>query len=125
MNASIASLDNLKLRQPEVTLSPIPDTPDSEVPAGQNQLQITVSADSWVEISDANGQSLEMDLLRAGSTKTYQGEPPFKFVFGRASAVKLSMDGEAVDLAPFTKADVVQMSWPQLLQAESENPDQN
>lgn len=126
VNASIASLDNLKRKQPDIILSTIPDTPDNEIPAtGESQLQVSVSADSWVEITDANGLSLEMDLLRAGSAKTYQGMPPFKLVFGRASAVKLSMDGESVDLAPFTKADVVQMAWPPMLQAESESPDLN
>ncbi len=125
VNASIASLDHLKLRQPDVVLSTIPDVPHTLLSATQSKLQVSVSADSWVEISDANGNDLEMDLLRAGSTKNYQGTPPFKLVFGRASAVKLSMNGEPVDLAPFTKADVVQMAWPPLLQAVTEEPDQN
>lgn len=125
VNASIASLDHLNPRQPEVRLSSIPDAPGSDLSTGQSELQVSVSADSWVEISDATGHDLEMDLLRAGSTKSYQGTAPFKLVFGRASAVKLSMDGKPVDLAPFTKADVVQMVWPPLLQAATEEPDQN
>lgn len=126
VNASIASLDHLNLRQPEIILSSIPDAPDTGLSStGQSELQVSVSADSWVEISDAAGNDLEMDLLRAGSTKSYQGTAPFKLVFGRASAVKLSMDGKPVDLAPFTKADVVQMAWPPVLQAVTEEPDQN
>lgn len=123
VNASIASLDNLskKRKQPEVSLSTIPDeaTDTTTAPAaGQGFLELSVSADSWVEITDADGLELEMDLLRAGSEKTYQGQPPFKLVFGRASAVRLSLDGEAVDLKPYTKADVVQLTWPPALQAE-------
>jgi len=95
------------------------------LPDGESSLQIMVSADSWVEIIDAGGQELEMDLLRGGSEKTYHGQPPFKILFGRASAVRLSMDGEAVDLTAFTRDDVAQLSWPQQLQAENEEPDGN
>ena len=95
------------------------------LPDGESSLQVMVSADSWVEIIDANGQELEMDLLRGGSEKAYHGKPPFKILFGRASAVRLSMDGEAVDLTAFTRDDVVQLSWPQQLQAGNEEPDGN
>lgn len=90
---------------------------------GESSLQILVSADSWVEIIDAGGQELEMDLLRGGSEKAYRGQPPFKILLGRASAVRLSMDGEAVDLTAFTRDDVAQLSWPQELQAATEEPD--
>ena len=90
---------------------------------GESRLQIVVSADSWVEIIDAGGQELEMDLLRGGSEKVYHGQPPFKILLGRASAVRLSMDGEAVDLTAFTRDDVAQLNWPQELQAATEEPD--
>ena len=90
---------------------------------GESSLQIVVSADSWVEIIDAGGQELEMDLLRGGSEKAYHGQPPFKILLGRASAVRLSMDGEAVDLTAFTRDDVAQLNWPQELQAATEEPD--
>jgi len=86
---------------------------------GESRLQISVSADSWVEITDAGGQELEMDLLRGGSDKSYHGKPPFRILFGRASSVRLSVDGEAVDLKPFTRDDVVQLTWPQKMQADN------
>ena len=89
---------------------------------GESRLQLSVSADSWVEITDANGQELEMDLLRGGSDKNYHGKPPFRILFGRASAVRLSIDGESVDLTDFTRDDVAQLNWPQKLQAEISEP---
>jgi len=92
---------------------------------GESRLVISVSADSWVEITDADGQELEMDLLRGGSDKAYRGKPPFRILFGRASAVHLSVDGEPVDLAAFTQDDVAQLSWPQKLQAENNEPGDN
>jgi len=95
------------------------------LPDGESRLQIFVSADSWIEITDATGQELEMDLLRGGSDREYHGQPPFRILFGRASAVRLSMDGEAVDLTAFTLDDVAQLTWPQKLQAEVKDPDGN
>jgi len=93
------------------------------LPEGENRLQVVVSADSWVEITDASGKQLEMDLLRGGSDSSYHGLPPFRILFGRASAVHLSIDGEEVDLSPFTREDVAQLTWPQELQAENSEPD--
>jgi len=95
------------------------------LPAGESRLQISVSADSWIEITDANGQELEMDLLRGGSDKAYHGKPPFRILFGRASAVRLSMDGEPVDLTPHTQDDVAQLSWPQKIQADNSGMEEN
>lgn len=126
VNASIAPLgalhgngeggiDTAEQAWAALTRSPSPRTP---LPEGESRLQVVVSADSWVEITDADGQELEMDLLRGGSEREYHGRPPFRILFGRASAVRLSMDGEEVDLGAFTLDDVAQLSWPQKLQAE-------
>jgi cytoskeleton protein RodZ len=79
------------------------------MPEGEFVLELTASGDSWVEITDANGQQLELDLVRGGSNKRYQGAAPFRIQFGRASAVSLYLDGQPVDLAPFTRDEVTQM----------------
>jgi cytoskeleton protein RodZ len=92
---------------------------------GESRLQVSVTADSWVEITDASGQELEMDLLRGGSEKAYQGKPPFRILFGRASAVHLSIDGELLDLTAYTRDDVVQLTWPSKLQADHSGPSDN
>jgi cytoskeleton protein RodZ len=128
VNASIAPLGALHGKKPDGL-----DTAETAwaavskpaLPEGESRLQIAVSADSWVEITDAKGKQLEMDLLRGGSDRYYQGQPPFRILFGRASAVRLSMDGEAVDLTVFTREDVAQLTWPQTLQAENSEPDSN
>lgn len=122
VNASIASLNGLQsteVSSPEAGNAAWAAMSSDSLPEGQSRLLVSVSADSWVEISDADGIELEMDLLRGGSEKTYQGIVPFRILFGRASAVSMSVDGESVDLQPFTNKDVVQMSWPQQLQTES------
>lgn len=108
-------------------LGALHDNPDNADPAeqawraiaqpllaeGESAMQISVSADSWVEISDAAGRKLEMDLLRGGSEKYYHGTPPFRILLGRASAVRLTIDGEPVDLSALSREDVAQFSWPQ------------
>jgi cytoskeleton protein RodZ len=70
---------------------------------------VTTSADSWVEIVDGQGTRLELDLIRAGKHREYSGLMPFQVMVGRASAVDLTLDGEAVDLAPHTREDVARL----------------
>jgi len=76
---------------------------------GEFTLELTASADSWVEITDAGGRQLELDLVRGGTTKQYRGLAPFSIQFGRASAISLYLDGQPVDLVPFTAGDVTRM----------------
>ncbi|MDX1460501.1 MAG: helix-turn-helix domain-containing protein [Xanthomonadales bacterium] len=113
VNASIASLE--RIRPPaasgaaaEQAWSGLRRASGSDAD-GHSTLELTASGDSWVEISDANGQQLEMDLVRGGSSKHYQGKAPFTIQFGRASAISLKLNGEPVDLAPHTDGDVTQM----------------
>ena len=96
-----------------------------DLPEGESRLQLSVSADSWVEIKDATGQQLEMDLLRGGSEKGYHGKPPFRILLGRASAIRLSMDGKPVDLTGYSSDDVAQLTWPQYKQAENSGQNEN
>jgi cytoskeleton protein RodZ len=75
-----------------------------------HRLSVTTSADTWVEIKDAAGNQLEMDLIRAGSSRNYSGTAPFEVMIGRASAVELGMDGLAVDLGPHTRGNVARVT---------------
>jgi len=129
VNASIAPLGALHGNNPdgmdtaEKAWAAVSKPPLPALPEGESRLQIVVSADSWVEITDATGKQLEMDLLRGGSDRSYHGLPPFRILLGRATAVRLSVDGEEVDLAPFTREEVAQLTWPQELHAENSEPD--
>ena len=92
----------------------------AEPASGQHHLMVTTSADSWVEILDAAGAQLELDLIRAGSQREYNGAGPFQVMLGRASAVQLSMDGEAIDLAPYTTGDVARLTLGEAVVAASD-----
>ena len=119
VNASIASVETLGKQSElagdsaaEQAWAAISGTPDTD-PASVSQshiLSITTSADTWVEISDATGGQLELDLIRAGSSRQYDGQAPFDVMIGRASAVVLDLDGNAVDLGPYTRGNVARMT---------------
>lgn len=76
---------------------------------GQRELSLETSADTWVEIYGADGRQLEMDLVRAGNSRTYQDTGPFRVMIGRASAVVMHLDGEAVDLESHSEGDVANL----------------
>jgi cytoskeleton protein RodZ len=88
-----------------------PQAPSSEpeaVPPG-TRLGIELIEDSWIEVYDAAEQRLEYDLLRAGQSHHYTGEPPFRLLIGKASAVDLRLDDEPVEWPGQDAADVAEI----------------
>jgi cytoskeleton protein RodZ len=119
LNASIASMEILGTKGSDATgsaaeqaWSAITGIPDEPVEQGRlhHRLNITTSADTWVEISDAAGEQLELDLIRAGTSREYQGQAPFEVMIGRASAVELSLDGRNINLGPHTRGNVARLT---------------
>lgn len=117
LTASIAAVEVLKQRS-TVPVSAAAEQAwaalggDSEAPAvaGQHRLALMTSADTWVEISGADGRELEMDLIRAGTRREYSDAGPFRVMIGRASAVEMALDGQAVDLGPHTRGNVAHLT---------------
>lgn len=120
VNASIAALEKLPLQRKRDTgageqawaaIQSKEGAPAEHAgpTAVESVLGLAASGDSWVEIRDATGKQLEMDLVRGGTSKQYQGVAPFNIQFGRASALQLTHNGEAVDIEAFTRGDVTQM----------------
>ena len=77
LNASIASVEVLRERgemaagvAAEEAWAAVANPDDAAIDGDDNhRLSITTSADTWVEISGADEQQLEMDLVRAGTTR--------------------------------------------------------
>jgi cytoskeleton protein RodZ len=121
VNASIAALEEISRRRAAtgsdagrqawdaLRSNQAPDT-DDPTAVELHHLRVTTSGDSWVEIVDARGQQLELDLVRGGSVRDYHGEAPFRVLIGRASAVDLFLDGSLVDTSEHTSGNVTQMS---------------
>jgi cytoskeleton protein RodZ len=119
LNASIAAMEMLEQRrelggqaaaeEAWAAIGGQSDT-DSGDPGDRHRLAVSTSADTWLEILDGDGAQLELDLLRAGSQREYTGTEPFRIMIGRASAVVMSLDGEPVDLGPYTRGNVARLT---------------
>lgn len=89
-------------------LNPALPVEPSEAPAlaTSTGLELQLSADSWVEIHDASGQVLESSLLRAGTTRQLQLGDGLRISLGNADGVELRLNGEAIDVSEFRRANV-------------------
>jgi cytoskeleton protein RodZ len=117
LNASIASMEMISQRgqlagaaAAEQAWSAVGR--ESEHATGLRTLEITTSADSWVEILGRDDRRLEQDLIRAGTHRQYIDDGPFRIMVGQAGAVLVALDGEAVDLAPHTRDGVARLTLP-------------
>lgn len=73
---------------------------------GSHQLSLSLSAPSWVEISNADGTRLAYGLMPAGTHKTFHSDQPLEVRIGNAQGVHVSIDGEPVALEDFRHANV-------------------
>jgi cytoskeleton protein RodZ len=73
---------------------------------GSHSLTLNLNAASWVEVTGPNGERLEYGLLSAGSSKTYRSDQPLEVRIGNASAAQISIDGQAMALDDFRRANV-------------------
>ncbi len=130
LNASIASIEMLNQGGDSTAQQKLFSGQSGVRPSvgsvhGPHVLNIRTSADTWVEILDAEGEHLEMDLIRAGESREYHADSPLQILIGRASAVQLRMDGEEVDLAPHTRGNVARMTLGGSINAVAEQQTQD
>ena len=59
------------------------------------------SADCWVKVTDANGETLAIGIKRQNYVMNFDGVAPFTVVLGEPSAVSIEFEGEAFDLSGF------------------------
>lgn len=81
------------------------ETPPASIPV-KNELVLEFNADSWVDISDAQGQRLVYRMVKAGDRRVVSGTPPFKLTLGNAPEIDLYNNGVKVDLIPYTRGKV-------------------
>lgn len=74
-----------------------------------SQVQLDLTAPSWVSLSDARGPLLASGIKPAGRI-VLQGQPPFHLNLGNAPAVRLTVNGRVFDLAPHTRAAVADVT---------------
>lgn len=86
----------------------VPAPPAAMVAAGSSghQLELTLSAPSWVEVTRADGTRLEYGLLPAGSHAVYHSDQPLNVSIGNVGGAQVAIDGQAVGMDDFRRANV-------------------
>ncbi|QDO83391.1 DUF4115 domain-containing protein [Shewanella psychropiezotolerans] len=79
---------------------------------GQSALALSLSADCWINVTDAAGKVLINDLKKAGSQLNVSGEAPFKLTLGAPQAVSIELNGEAVSLVDYPSGRVARLTVP-------------
>lgn len=89
-----------------------PATPVSGSPAhsGDPEVRLTFTGESWVEVRDASGRVVFSDLGQPGQERVVKGQAPFRVVVGKSSGVSLTYNSRAVDLEPYTQAEVARLT---------------
>lgn len=77
---------------------------------GDPEVRLAFSDESWVEVRDASGKVVFSDLGRPGQERVVKGQAPFQVVVGKSSVVSLTYNSRAVDLAPYTQAEVARLT---------------
>lgn len=83
---------------PEATTAPPPGI-----------LQLHASAASWIDVTDARGQTLIARQVQPNESVALDGVMPFKLKVGNAKATTLVFRGEPVELEPFTRDNVARL----------------
>jgi len=79
-------------------------------PPGAHRVELEFGEESWVEVRDADGKVVFSQLNAPGSKASVEGAGPLSFVIGNAQSVRLTFDGQSVDLAPYTKVAVARFT---------------
>ncbi|GHA74175.1 helix-turn-helix domain-containing protein [Cognatilysobacter bugurensis] len=83
--------------------------PDTRAPAPA-MLSLRLTGDSWVEVLAHDGSLIERALLVGGQSRSYELQRVGRVLLGNTKAVEVLHAGEAVDLAPFSRANVARFA---------------
>ena len=81
--------------------------------ATAGMLAVRTSAESWVDVQDARGQTLLSRTVQPGETVGLDGVLPLRLTIGNASVTQVTFRGQAVDLASSTRDNIARLQLPQ------------
>ncbi len=87
--------------------SPLLVTTENE---GPDTLILRLTADSWIEIFDAMGNKVYVNIARQGQELSLKGTAPFNMLLGFAEGVSVEFNGEPFDTRPFTRGSIARFS---------------
>jgi cytoskeleton protein RodZ len=77
---------------------------------GVHRLVLRMEQEAWIEVREGTGRSLVSSLNPAGTERAVRGRPPFELVIGNAAHVRLTYDGNPVDLEPHIRGEVARLT---------------
>ncbi len=77
--------------------------------SGQVSITIGLSAQSWVEVYDANDRRLFFNMASGGQTIATRGDGPLRVIIGNIRAARLSVEGQDVPLLPLAREGVARL----------------
>ena len=72
-------------------------------------LRLAASADSWIEVVDAQGQPVFSRILQRGEAVAVDASPPLRMRVGNAAGTSVAFRGQTFDLAPYTRDNVARV----------------
>lgn len=75
-------------------------------------IEFDLAEQAWVSIKTEQGEKVIQDLIGPGQ-RSYHSDNPMNFKIGNAEQVTLRINGETVQLGPFTEKNVANFHWPQ------------
>lgn len=82
----------------------------ASAPVSANGLQLRFSGDSWVDLVAPNGHAIEHGVIEAGSVRNYPAGTIAKVSIGNAGSVLVLQNGQPLDLAQFSRANVARFT---------------
>lgn len=96
------------------------DDPNSATPAQDGaqadadgfEIKLSTSAESWVEIYDADGKQLYFGMASARAPISLNSAKPLDLLIGNTPTVELNINGQIIDLAPLSNDGVAKFKHP-------------
>lgn len=94
----------------QAQVNPAPDTVELTTPAApqlpEGVVQIVARDTAWIEVTGASGRVLMQRSLEPQEAVAFSTDLPLALVVGRADLVNVLVRGQALDLQPWTRANV-------------------
>ncbi|MEZ9701992.1 cytoskeleton protein RodZ [Vibrio sp. 10N.261.46.E12] len=76
------------------------------------ELVMQFTADCWIQVKDATGQTLSTGIKKAGQSLNLSGTAPYKVILGAPEGVSMTFASEPVDLSGYTSGKVARITLP-------------
>lgn len=100
--------------QQTIQAAPLNDAQSQSEPTSSDLSTIIMmfNDESWVEIHDANDEKIAFGVKKAGYEMTLTGVAPFSVVLGKHDVVRITLNGEPVDISAFPKNRLAKFKLP-------------